>query len=118
MLFRVDTARNALAPIGFQWPELSSLQSRLLGSIVISARNGCQRYMKRSIKEQRRTQEIERLAYSIREFAGALCVSPGLIRLEITRGRLRPARVGGRRVVIPVEEAKRYFDEARGQLNR
>jgi hypothetical protein len=75
-------------------------------------------HMNGNIKKQCRTQQVERLAYSIREFASALCVSPGLIRLEIARGRLRPARVGSRRTVIPVEEAKRYFDEARERLDR
>jgi hypothetical protein len=49
------------------------------------------------------------LAWGIREFSAALGVSASLIRLEIARGRLRPAHVG-RRVVIPAIEAQRYLE--------
>jgi excisionase family DNA binding protein len=50
----------------------------------------------------------DRLAWSINDFARALGVSGGLIRLEIARGRLKAAHVG-RRVVISRAEGDRYL---------
>jgi excisionase family DNA binding protein len=49
-----------------------------------------------------------RLAYGVQEFAGALGVTVGFIRLEIQRKRLGIIRVG-RRVLISRAEAERYL---------
>jgi excisionase family DNA binding protein len=49
-----------------------------------------------------------KLAHSINETARTLGISPGLVRLEIARGRLRPTRVA-RRVLIMREELDRYL---------
>lgn len=49
-----------------------------------------------------------RLAFGLREAAEALNVSVPFLRLEVTRGRLRVARLG-RRVVIAVSELERYL---------
>lgn len=46
-------------------------------------------------------------AFSIRQVASRLGVSPSFIRLEITRGALCPTRLG-RRVVITARELDRY----------
>jgi len=60
-----------------------------------------------SVKDE----QIERFAYTLKELATAYRVSSGLLRLEIARGHLRPARIG-RRVVISIAEAERYFKAA------
>lgn len=52
--------------------------------------------------------QIETLAVGVADLAKALGVSPEFIRLEIRRGRIRPARLG-RRVVIPKAEVDRYL---------
>jgi hypothetical protein len=54
-----------------------------------------------------------RMAFSIKELALAYGVSSGFLRLEIARGKLRPARLG-RRVVISRNEAERYLSAAGG----
>jgi excisionase family DNA binding protein len=51
----------------------------------------------------------ERRALSVKELANAYGVSPGLIRLEIDRKRLRVTRIG-RRVVIPIEAVAEWLD--------
>jgi excisionase family DNA binding protein len=55
----------------------------------------------------------DRLAFSVVEAARLLGVSPGLLRLEITRGKLKPQRVG-RRVVLSRKELDSYL--ARNQV--
>jgi hypothetical protein len=50
----------------------------------------------------------ERLAWGLEEFAAATDTSVSFIRLEIRRGKIRPARLG-RRVVILDREAQRYL---------
>jgi hypothetical protein len=57
------------------------------------------------------------LAWSIRDFAHAIGVSTGLLRLEIARGRLRPARIG-RRLVISRVEGERYLKAGEGATAR
>jgi excisionase family DNA binding protein len=52
--------------------------------------------------------QAERLTLSIEEAAWRLSVSPSFLRLEITRGRLRPVRLG-RRVLIGELEIQRYL---------
>ena len=52
--------------------------------------------------------QAERLTLSIEEAAWRLSVSPSFLRLEITRGRLRPVRLG-RRVLIGEPEIQRYL---------
>jgi excisionase family DNA binding protein len=47
-------------------------------------------------------------ASGIADVAKRLSVSPGLIRLEIARGALRPLRLG-RRVLISRRELERYL---------
>jgi hypothetical protein len=49
-----------------------------------------------------------KLAHSINETARALGISPGLVRLEKARGRLRPTYVA-RRVLIMPDELDRYL---------
>jgi excisionase family DNA binding protein len=49
-----------------------------------------------------------RRALSVRAVADSYGVSPGLVRLEIARGRLRAARIG-RRLVIPVEALNEWL---------
>jgi excisionase family DNA binding protein len=56
----------------------------------------------------------ERLAMTVAEFAESVGISLGLARLEIARGRLRPARIG-RRLAITRAEAERYLREAMGE---
>jgi excisionase family DNA binding protein len=51
---------------------------------------------------------MERLAYSVKEAAGAIGVSPRTIVREIQRGRLRAARVS-RRVVIPADALAEFL---------
>jgi excisionase family DNA binding protein len=57
-------------------------------------------------------QDHRRVAFSVAELAAQLGVSEGLLRLEIQRGRLKPARVG-RRLVIMKPELDRYLADAR-----
>jgi hypothetical protein len=52
--------------------------------------------------------ESERLAFSVKGLAQAYSVSPSLIRLEISRHRLRVSRIG-RRLVIPVEAVNEWL---------
>jgi hypothetical protein len=52
-----------------------------------------------------------RLAFSINEVARKLGVSPGLLRLESQRGRLKVSRIG-RRVVVRTDELARYLNVA------
>jgi excisionase family DNA binding protein len=52
--------------------------------------------------------QAERLTLSIEQAAWRLSVSPSFLRLEITRGRLRPVRLG-RRVLIGESEIQRYL---------
>ena len=54
---------------------------------------------------------MERIAYSIAEVASATGLSASFIRLEIGRGRLRASKCG-RRVLITVEEMRRYLTAA------
>ena len=49
-----------------------------------------------------------RLAWGLEEFAAATDTSVSFIRLEIRRGKIHPARLG-RRVVILDREAQRYL---------
>jgi excisionase family DNA binding protein len=53
-----------------------------------------------------------RLALSPKELARRYGVSLGLIRLEITRGKLRALRIG-RRVVIPMEAVEEWLVAAK-----
>jgi hypothetical protein len=52
----------------------------------------------------------ERLAYSLPEAAAMLDVSPGLLALEVQRGRLRVVRIG-KRMVVPRDELLRLVAE-------
>jgi excisionase family DNA binding protein len=61
----------------------------------------------RSVRDAE-TRTPDRLAYSIREVAGALGISVGLVRLEIGRNSLQAVRLGGR-VMITAEELHRYL---------
>lgn len=47
-------------------------------------------------------------ATGLRNLAEQLGVSVGFLRLEISRGRLLPTRLG-RRVVVTADEARRYL---------
>lgn len=49
-----------------------------------------------------------KLALGLRDAAESVGVSVPFLRLEISRGRLKPARLG-RRIVIPESELKRYL---------
>ena len=51
---------------------------------------------------------FNRLAWSVHAFATAIDASDSFIRLEIRRGKIHPARLG-RRVVILDQEAQRYL---------
>ena len=51
----------------------------------------------------------QRAAYSIAEVAQRFGVSQGLIRLEISRGKMKAGRIG-RRVVIPAGEVDRLIE--------
>jgi len=53
-----------------------------------------------------------RLAWPLVDLAYELGVSVPFLRLEISRGRLKPARLG-RRVVVPDDEVRRYLAAAR-----
>jgi excisionase family DNA binding protein len=61
----------------------------------------------RTVKDTE-TKTLDRLAYSIREVAGVLGISVGLVRLEIGRNSLQAIRLGGR-VMITAEEIRRYL---------
>jgi hypothetical protein len=54
-------------------------------------------------------------ATSLQKLAQELDVSVGFLRLEITRGRLLPTRLG-RRVVVTTDEARRYLAENQAPL--
>ena len=55
--------------------------------------------------------KIERLAYTIDEFAEATTLSRAFIYEEIRAGRLKKKKFG-KRSVIDAEEARRYLSEA------
>ncbi len=59
---------------------------------------------------------MERIAYSIAELARGTGLSLSFLRLEIRRGRLRATRCG-RRVLITVEELRRYLGTDRNATN-
>ena len=54
------------------------------------------------------TNVTEIRATSLQKLAQELDVSVGFLRLEISRGRLLPTRLG-RRVVVTADEARRYL---------
>ena len=55
-----------------------------------------------------RGDEHDRLAISVEDAARRLSVSASFVRLEIARGRIRPARPG-RRVLVSDAEIDRYL---------
>lgn len=63
--------------------------------------------MKKESVINRNAGQNERLAISLEDAAWRLSVSPSFLRLEITRGSIRPVRLG-RRVLISEAEIDRY----------
>lgn len=53
---------------------------------------------------------ITRQAFGIGELAAAIGVSGAFLRLEVSRGRLHPIRLG-RRVLISAQEWQRYLTD-------
>jgi excisionase family DNA binding protein len=62
-------------------------------------------------KEERTTVRKPAIVVSLNEAAATFGVSPGLLRLEIARGRLKAIRIG-RRLLIPVTEIERRLEGA------
>ncbi len=60
------------------------------------------------------TERPPRRAFSVKETARSLGVSPGFLRLEIERGRLQVTRLG-RRVLITSGELERYLAAGQAQ---
>jgi excisionase family DNA binding protein len=60
--------------------------------------------------EKQSTNSKERLAAGIPVWAEQLDVSPGFLRLEVSRGRLRVMRLG-RRVLVTKAEIERYLTD-------
>jgi hypothetical protein len=58
--------------------------------------------------------EPDRLGFSLQELARRLGCSPGLLHLEVKRGRLRTVRIG-RRVIVPSGEVERLLNLAERQ---
>jgi excisionase family DNA binding protein len=54
---------------------------------------------------------FDKLGYSVAEIARGYGLSPGFVRLEIVRGKLK-AKHFGRRVVILKEDLDRYLSRA------
>ena len=61
------------------------------------------------------TNATEMRATSLQKLAQGLDVSVGFLRLEISRGRLLPTRLG-RRVVVTTDEVRRYLAENQAPL--
>lgn len=55
------------------------------------------------------TQNSQKLAYSMREFCLAVSLSRSRVYELIEEGAISPAKCG-RKVLIPVDEAKRFVD--------
>jgi len=62
--------------------------------------------------------ETEQIAFDLKSLAQLIACSVGLLRLEIQRGRLRPTRVGDRRIVITASEVARYLRAREGLAGR
>jgi len=60
---------------------------------------------------QNATKGSERAAYSVNEVAVRHGISPGLVRLEISRGRLKAGRIG-RRVIVTEAQIARWLEES------
>jgi excisionase family DNA binding protein len=59
---------------------------------------------------KKQSTNTERLAAGIPVWAEQLDVSPGFLRLEVSRGRLHVTRLG-RRVLVTKREIERYLNE-------